>query len=96
VVDEVSQLSREHFEFIVKHWLERDRIGALAFCGDRFQMAGYGDTRPWHSYLWKSVCYKNDLHESYAAKTKNNDALSVLRTAQPNEKQMRYWRQKRN
>ena len=97
VVDEVSQLSREHFDFIVKHWLERDRIGALAFCGDRFQMAGFGDERPWHGNLWKQVCYRVDLHQGYRCKDeKHNEALSILRTAQPNEKQMHYWRQKRN
>ena len=95
VIDEISQLDAEQFDRIVKFWLERDRIPALAFCGDRFQMAGMGDRRPWESRFWTSMCYKIQLHEFYRCQDKAfNSILASIRTAQPNRKILRMLRKK--
>ena len=49
-VDELSQLDGVNFTQISHSWQERDRTSAAVFCGDPFQLAGVGGTRPWTTY----------------------------------------------
>ena len=67
VVDELSLIAKNHFERIIKLWNHVDRVPALVFLGDDFQMAGYGE-RPWVSPLWKSACDEYKLHRAYRCK----------------------------
>ena len=84
VVDEVSQLSAQHGDHILKLWDAADRLPALVFLGDKWQMAGYGDQRPWESNLWKKRVFKTDFHKSYRCQDAEFDKLlQKLRTAKP-------------
>ncbi|CAJ1414910.1 unnamed protein product, partial [Effrenium voratum] len=79
VVDEVSQLSAQQGDHVLKLWDAADRLPALVFLGDKWQMAGYGDTRPWDSNLWKT-----DFHKSYRCQDAEFEKLlQKLRTAKP-------------
>ena len=90
MVDEFSQLTKIHFERIVKLWASVDKLPALLFCGDPYQMSGFGNRRPWHSRLWRSTCDKVRLVQAYRCKDKDYwKTLSALRTAQPTERLLR-------
>ena len=52
VVDEISQLEAWQFDHIVRLWEYAERVPALAMMGDRWQMSGFGEERPWHSRQW--------------------------------------------
>ena len=83
-VDEVSQLCAEDFVRIARSWLQRDRICAFAFCGDKFQMSGFGTQRPWDTRLWRTHAYVTQLHELYRCKdAEYNRMLQATRTAKP-------------
>ena len=80
----VSQLSAEHGDRILHLWDAADRLPALVFCGDKWQMAGYGDRRPWETNLWKRAVFKIEFHKSYRCQDPNFEALlRKLRTAKP-------------
>ena len=90
MVDEFSQLSRIQFERIVKLWASVDKLPALVFCGDPYQMSGFGDERPWHSRLWRQACYRVHLVQAYRCKDAQFWAkLSALRIAKPSELEVR-------
>ena len=84
VVDELSQLQAYQFEHMVKLWNLADNLPAFALLGDPFQIAGFGDERPWHSPLWKRAAYKIKLHEVYRCKDPEfNEVLREIRTSRP-------------
>ncbi|CAE7028453.1 unnamed protein product, partial [Symbiodinium sp. CCMP2456] len=84
VVDELSQLDMVNFEKILKLWAAADRAPALALLGDRYQMAGMGEQRPWHGRLWNTLCYRVALHKMYRCKDKvHAKLLAVLRPPGP-------------
>ena len=90
MVDEFSQLSRVQFERIVKLWASVDKLPALVFCGDPYQMSGFGDERPWHSRLWRQACYRVHLVQAYRCRDPQFWAkLSALRIAKPSEAEVR-------
>ena len=64
VVDEVSQLSRAHFERIVRMWHAADKVPALVFLGDFYQLPGIDPSRAKDSPAWKKV-YKVKLVKSF-------------------------------
>ena len=85
VVDEVSQLEGCHSDRIIHLWEMSDRLPALVFCGDKWQMSGLGDTRPWHTARWKLATFRTDFHHSFRCKDAAFEALlNKLRTAKPN------------
>ncbi|CAE7892745.1 unnamed protein product, partial [Symbiodinium necroappetens] len=95
VVDELSQLDMVNFEKILKLWAAADRAPALALLGDRYQMAGMGEQRPWHGRLWNTLCYRVALHKMYRCKDKvHAKLLAVLRTGKPSAKLLRQLRRK--
>ena len=55
VVDEVSQLSADQFDRIVRMWNAADRLPALVFLGDFWQLPSYENTRAVDSIYWKGV-----------------------------------------
>ena len=84
MVDEIGQLEADHFDAIMRLWLAVDRVPALAMCGDKFQMAGYGDLRPWHSPRWRTTTFVTDLHQPYRClDVRYNAILRTLRTCKP-------------
>ena len=89
-VDEFSQLSQIQFERIVKLWASADKLPALVFCGDPYQMSGFGLDRPWHSRLWRVACDRVLLVQAYRCKDPQFWAkLSALRIAKPSEAEVR-------
>ena len=87
VVDELSQLDEANFEKILRIWGAAERIPALALLGDRWQMAGMGERRPWHSRLWPTMCFRVTLHTMYRCKDpKHARLLKLLRTGKPTKK----------
>ena len=90
MVDEFSQLSQIQFERIVKLWASVDKLPALVFCGDPYQMSGFGTERPWHSRLWRRACNRVHLAQAYRCKDPQFWAkLSALRIAKPSEAEVR-------
>ena len=95
VVDEVSQLDMTNFDRILRQWAAAERVPALVFLGDRYQMAGMGEHRPWHSRLWTTMCFRLALHKMYRCKDKTHaKLLSVLRTGKPKAKLLKQLQKK--
>ena len=55
VVDELSQLSREQFERIMQMWHAADKIPALVFLGDFYQLPGIDGTNAMDSAAYKET-----------------------------------------
>jgi hypothetical protein len=76
VVDELSQLTREDFERILKTWQVADQTPTLVFLGDKYQLPGRGQ-RAWTSPAWSRVTVKFwELHE--VRRCKDEDFLKTL------------------
>jgi len=86
-IDEHSQLSDGHFEHVVALRTFVDRVPAVTLLGDRFQMAGMGTGRPWHSPVWKKACFITKLVIPYRCKDPAYQRiLNGIRTARPMER----------
>ena len=84
VVDEVSQLEGRHTDRIIQLWEMSDRVPALVFCGDKWQMSGLGEVRPWHTAKWKLATFRTDFHQSFRCQDPAFEKLlNKLRTAKP-------------
>ena len=59
VVDEFSQLEGRHLAHLLKLHKAADRVPAIALLGDKWQMAGFGSTRPWETAHWRTEA-RND------------------------------------
>jgi hypothetical protein len=55
-----------------------DRIPALVFSGDKSQMAGFGEERPWECDAWKNMCFERFLGKAF--RCKDNFFWSQLET----------------
>ena len=61
-----------------------DRVPVLVFCGDKWQMSGLGDVRPWHTPKWKLATFRTDFHQSFRCQDPAFEKLlNKLRTAKP-------------
>jgi ATP-dependent exoDNAse (exonuclease V) alpha subunit len=91
VVDEISLLDRPQFERIHRLWAVAGKVPALVFIGDKFQLPGMGDTRPWDSALWRQpACQHLRLFESWRCKEANfQETLDALRTSRPSKRRLR-------
>ena len=61
VVDEISLLDCPQFEHIAKLWSAAEKTPALVILGDKYQLPGVGNTRPWESAIWKRGCAHRKL-----------------------------------
>ena len=91
VVDEVSLLDCPQFERILKLWSAAERVPALVFLGDMYQLPGVGATRPWESSAWRSPhCYHIKLVHTWRCKEQRfQDILDELRTSKPSAHTLR-------
>ena len=81
VADEVSQLDAGQFERILQMWEAADKIPALVFAGDFWQLPGVNDSQATDSPKWRSVFVVN-LHEMWRCKDPAlRKKLELLRTA---------------
>ena len=93
-VDEVSQLSQSDFERIIQMWEAADKMPALVFAGDFWQLPGFSrkgaePSKATDSPRW-SMLYKVELHEMWRCKDKTlKKKLEALRTAEPSRKQLK-------
>ena len=84
VVDEVSQLNGEHMDCILRLRNFADDVPAMAVMGDKWQMAGYGDTRAWDTLLWRRSTRAVILHKPYRCLDPDyQKLLDAIRTAKP-------------
>ena len=93
-VDEVSQLSQTDFERIIQMWETADKMPALVFAGDFWQLPGFSRKGPEPSKATGSprwnMLYKVELHEMWRCKdTVMKKKLEALRTAEPSRQQPR-------
>eukprot|EP00973_Karenia_brevis_P006414 872958-Karenia_brevis.AAC.1 len=65
VVDEISQLMMEHGDRLLKLRDIVDNVFAMAIMGDKMQMAGFGDNRPWDSRLWRQSTWEVRFWQPY-------------------------------
>ena len=87
-VDEISQLSQADFERIVQMWETADKIPALIFAGDFWQLPGLFDTKPTDSPKWNAV-HQINLHQMWRCKDDElKKKLQLLRTAKPSKEQL--------
>ena len=87
-VDEFPQLSREHFDRIIRMWQAAGKAPALVFAGDFHQLPTIGGKGPQDSPYWRSprAIYKPKLVTSQRSTDKALlEKLKVLRKAMPNK-----------
>ena len=87
-IDEISQLSQSDFERIIQMWETADKVPALLLAGDFWQLPGVDPSKATDSPRWNMV-YQVNLHQMWRCKDETLKAkLLVLRTAQPNKRQL--------
>ena len=87
-VDEISQLSQEDFERIIQMWEAADKVPALVFAGDFWQLPGVNPSRATDSPRWNMV-HKIELWEMFRCKDEIlKQKLQVLRTSTPTKQQL--------
>ena len=91
VIDEISQLEAWQTDKILRIWVLADMLPALVFLGDKGQMSGFGDLRPWQSPIWKKYVWNTTLVEQYRCKDEGlARILSVLRMSLPDDALLRH------
>jgi energy-coupling factor transporter ATP-binding protein EcfA2 len=70
LVDEISQFEGKHWHQLAKMWILADRRLVLFTAGDKWQMSGFGETRVWHTTLWRnaSLSFNVELHSMFRCK----------------------------
>ena len=87
-VDEVSQLSRKDFERSIQMWEAADKIPALVFAGDVWQLPGIEPTSARNSPKCRGV-HQIELHEMWRCKDEVLlKKLVALRTSMPTTKKL--------
>lgn len=83
IVDEFGQLEGKHLAHLVALHMAADRVPAIGLLGDRWQMPGFGEARPWHTHHWHAV-HCTSLHDIYRCKDPEfRKQLNCLRTSKP-------------
>ncbi len=87
IVDEVSLLDCPDFDRMMKLWSVAEKVPALVFLGDKYQLPGVGDTRAWESAAWRSsTCQFVTLAEPWRCKEPRFQKwLDELRTSKPSK-----------
>ena len=89
IVDEVSQMQARDVETVFRLWCEVGRQPCLVLAGDKWQMAGFGDVRPWASTVWKKLTRSTVLHDVYRCKDPElGRILQACRTSVPTHQQI--------
>ena len=59
IVEEVGQVSRDHFERIMELWQYAERLPTLVFVGDFWQLPGVDPSKAFDSPMWKGYMVKS-------------------------------------
>ncbi|OLP74791.1 hypothetical protein AK812_SmicGene45567 [Symbiodinium microadriaticum] len=89
VIDEVGQLSEEHFERLLRLWDHTERLTVLVFVGDFHQLRGIGNTRATDSRRWQQVVVKRLRTMRRCQCSELRWKLQLLRTAKPSREQLK-------
>ena len=90
IVDEYSQLGQADFERILRLWGMADRVPALVFLGDKYQLPGVDPQRPWESAAWKS-CQTMELVKIHRSRDPAFlETLALLRSSMPTKAQLNH------
>ena len=91
VVDEVQQLGATDFERILRIWRHAERLPALIFLGDKYQLPGVAPARPWESTAWqRNSVFFMKLTEVHRCKDAAFlEKLRALRVSQPSQALLR-------
>ena len=91
IVEEVGQLSKWIFERIMTLWEAAERLPALVFLGDFFQLPGVEETSARDSVAWRRDVSVHSLHGMQRCKCQVlRKKLELLRTAKPSKRQLRF------
>ena len=87
IVNEVSLLDKVQFERLIKMWTVAEKIPALVFLGDKYQLPGVGKTCPWESAAWpKPRCFHVKLDETWRCKEEHfQRILDEIRSSKPSK-----------
>ena len=81
---------------MLKLWRAAEKAPALGLVGDKAQLAGFGDARPWHTAVWKhdvrAVTLK-ELHRT-SGDPEFQEMLDVLRVSIPDQDLVDHFKQK--
>ena len=89
IIDEVSQMQARDVETVLRLWCQAGKQPCLVFAGDKWQMAGFGEVRPWASTVWKKLTRSTVLHDVYRCKDPElGRILKVCRTSVPTQEQL--------
>jgi ATP-dependent exoDNAse (exonuclease V) alpha subunit len=85
IVDELSLLDQPQFERMLRLWRTADKVPALVFLGDKWQLPGVGATRPWESPAWKigQIRFVKLIHAWRCKDEAFRRILDALRTSRP-------------
>ena len=93
-VDEISQLSQTDFERIIQMWEAADKVPALVFAGDFWQLPGFSrakgrePSKATDSPRW-SMVHQIELYQMWRCKDEVlKKKLEVLRTSRPTQAQL--------
>ena len=87
VVDEVQQLGAGDFERILRLWRHAERVPALVFLGDKYQLPGVAPARPWSPAWSRRSVFFAKLTEVHRCKDPAFlEKLRALRTSQPSQR----------
>ena len=91
VVDEVQQLGATDFERILRLWRHAERLPALIFLGDKYQLPGVAPARPWESTAWqRNSVFFMKLTEVHRCKDAAFlEKLRAFRVSQPSQALLR-------
>ena len=95
VVDEISQLQGYQYERIGQLWQQADKAVCVIVLGDKWQIAGFGNERPWHTGMWKLQTFKIEFHKPWRCQDEDlQRVLDALRTAKPNDELLAFLKSK--
>ena len=84
VVDEMSQLDAAQFRHLNQLWQAVDNVPTIAMLGDRHQMRGFGDERPWDCPQWHKATHTTALKQAFRCQDPGYARLlGGIRTTRP-------------
>lgn len=97
VIDEVSQLNGQQTDKIIDLWEMSECVCALTMIGDKWQMAGMGETRPWKTRKWKRSTFKTDFDKCWRSDGDPffQKLLKRIRKGKPTPAMMKFLKKRR-
>jgi len=97
-VDEVQQLTAQQFGQVASIYLKSDRLCPLFVTGDKWQISGFGEGRPWNCSAWRQarLCRRMAIRKVFRCKDPELGAiLNELRVSKPSDETMEKLKQRK-